>query len=75
MVSYLEVVKGGSDTGKKVNVRGTSNTYVGGLHPMLAEALDTLTGPYASLILDDQNCFATASGWTKLLDLLPADDG
>lgn len=76
MVTYIEVIKGGADQEKRVNVRVTSSKHVGGLHPMLAEAVDTLAGkPWKDLILQDQNCFSTPAGWTKLLALLPEDDG
>ncbi|KAG8711876.1 hypothetical protein FRC09_020374 [Ceratobasidium sp. 395] len=57
MVQYIEVVKGGKDQIKKVNVRlPASGSYgPGPLHPALERALKILSGRFGELILDDQD--------------------
>ena len=73
IMGYLEVVKGGKEQHKKVNVRGhpkdNKNTN---LHPSLKSSLTELGEKYfAGLILEDQDCFASEQGWTVFLELLP----
>src|SRR5258706_982314 len=74
IMGYLEVVKGGKEKTKKVNVRGHSKDKdaIEALHPSLKTSLTELGGGYfAGLILEDQDCFANEQGWTVFLELLP----
>ncbi|KAL9098980.1 MAG: hypothetical protein Q9163_005457 [Psora crenata] len=64
LAGYLEVIKGGSQSGKKVNVKRP-------LHPHLARSLEILKPHFARDILEGQNPFATADGSERLLSLLP----
>ena len=71
-MNYLEVVKGGKEMSKKVNVRLVHRSgAVGGLHPMLDSALKDLSGTFADLILQVQDCFEEKEGWVTLLELIP----
>lgn len=72
LVQYLELIKGGVDTDKRVSTRYGKSTAP--LHPMLGEALQTLSDKFADLILEDQDCFSKPAGWAKLLALLPSDE-
>jgi DNA primase small subunit len=72
LVQYLELVKGGVGIDKRVTTRFGKSTAP--MHPMLSEALSSLSDRFAELILDDQDCFKTREGWEKLLKLLPADE-
>ncbi|KDQ06575.1 hypothetical protein BOTBODRAFT_70886 [Botryobasidium botryosum FD-172 SS1] len=72
IVHYIEVIKGGKEMTKKVNVRLVHrNGSVGGLHPMLADSLSYLRTVFGELILKDQDCFEENKGWETLLELLP----
>ncbi|KAG8529197.1 uncharacterized protein KY384_005832 [Bacidia gigantensis] len=64
LAGYLEVIKGGDQSGKKVNVKRP-------LHPHLARSLDILKEYFATAILEDQDPFATHEGAERLLNLLP----
>ncbi|KAF8461054.1 hypothetical protein BDZ91DRAFT_785043 [Kalaharituber pfeilii] len=64
IASYLEVVKGGSNTNKKVNVKRP-------LHPHLARSLDILKEMFKTRILEDQDPWRGAQQAEKLLRLLP----
>lgn len=64
VAGYLEVVKGGSQAGKKVNVRRP-------LHPHLSRSLDILKPYFAQQILEEQDPFASEAGAERLLILLP----
>ena len=61
---YLEVIKGGSQGGKKVNLKRP-------LHPHIARSLEILKPYFASTILETQDPFASDTGADKLLSLLP----
>jgi len=74
IMGYLEVVKGGKEQQKKVNVRGhpKDKDTIKNLHPSLNNSLAKLGDEYfAGLILEDQDCFADEQGWTTFLELLP----
>lgn len=73
LVSYLELVKGGAGIDKRVHTRYGKSSNVA-LHPMLGEALKTLSERFGELILEDQECFEKKEGWEKLLALLPGDE-
>ena len=64
LAGYLEVVKGGSQSGKKVNIRRP-------LHPHLARSLEILKPFFAHEILEEQDPFASEKGSERLLSLLP----
>jgi DNA primase small subunit len=72
IVGWLEVVKGGKDMAKKVNVRlGAGKNSPGSLPPSLQMALNPLATLFSSLILTDQNCFGSEDGYEALLQLIP----
>jgi DNA primase small subunit len=64
LAGYLEVIKGGAQGGKRVNVKRP-------LHPHLARSLDVLKPYFQSAILEDQDPFEGDKGAGRLLDLLP----
>ncbi|KAF5699288.1 DNA primase small subunit [Fusarium globosum] len=64
IAGYLEVVKGGAQSGKKVNVRRP-------LHPHLARSLEILKTHFQEDVLDVQDPWASAEQSEKLLQLLP----
>ncbi|KAL8276227.1 hypothetical protein RQP46_011388 [Phenoliferia psychrophenolica] len=64
IVNYLEVIKGGSQMDKKVNLTRP-------LHPSLTSALATLRPWFASVVLKDQDCFRQEKQWQMLLRMLP----
>jgi DNA primase small subunit len=74
IMGYLEVIKGGKEQTKKVNVRGhpKDKDPIKVLHPSVKKALEGLSeGYFAGLILEDQDCFADEQGWSIFLELLP----
>lgn len=72
VVSWLEVIKGGKDMEKKVNVRlGGGKNGPGVLPPSIQTALEPLATIFSSLILTDQNCFGSEEGYETLLKLIP----
>jgi DNA primase small subunit len=64
IAGYLELVKGGSSSGKKVNVKRP-------LHPHLSRSLEILKPYFQRSILEDQDPFASSEGSARLLSLLP----
>ncbi|KAL3952241.1 hypothetical protein ACCO45_013958 [Purpureocillium lilacinum] len=64
IAGYLEVVKGGAQGGKKVNVRRP-------LHPHLSRSLDILKSHFQDDVLEGQDPWGTAERAEKLLQLLP----
>ncbi|KAF8492514.1 prim-pol domain-containing protein [Gautieria morchelliformis] len=68
VMGWLEVIRGGKEQAKKVNVRLGK---AGALHPALSTALDQLKNSFGELILSDQDCFASEEGWKSLLELIP----
>ena len=74
VMGHLEVIKGGKEQTKKVNIRGhpKDKDTIKNLHPSLKNSLDELgDGYFVGLILEDQDCFANEQGWTTFLELLP----
>lgn len=67
IVGYLEVIKGGASQQKKVDL-------VRPLHPSLDRCVETLLLPFNSVILIDQDCFRSVTGWQTLLALLPTNE-
>ncbi|KAM5465104.1 p48 polypeptide of DNA primase [Microsporum audouinii] len=64
IAGYLEVVRGGSQSGKRVNLRRP-------LHPHITRSLDTLREYFASTVLVDQDPFSRPDQASRLLELLP----
>jgi DNA primase small subunit len=64
IAGYLELLKGGDQGGKKVNVRRP-------LHPHLERSLDILKEHFATSILAEQDPWASAEKSAHLLNLLP----
>ncbi len=63
ITGYFEVLKGGTQGGKKVNIKRP-------LHPHIARSLDILK-PYFQQVLVDQEPFMSEAGQARLLQLLP----
>lgn len=63
LAGYVEVVKGGAQGGKRINVKRP-------LHPHLSRSLDILK-PFFGSILADQEPFLSTEGSERLLRLLP----
>ena len=66
LVGYFEILKGGVQSGKRVNLRRP-------LHPHIRRSLDILR-PYFSQILAEQDPFLSQAGQDRLLQLLPDKD-
>ncbi|KAL9031222.1 MAG: hypothetical protein Q9196_000722 [Gyalolechia fulgens] len=64
VAGYLEVIKGGAQSGKKVNVKRP-------LHPHLARSLDILKEHFQGDILENQDPWAKPERAERLLQLLP----
>ncbi|KAK2759828.1 hypothetical protein FQN54_002562 [Arachnomyces sp. PD_36] len=64
IANYLELVRGGSNAGKRVNVKRP-------LHPHLSRSLDILKPWFGSTVLTDQDTFSTTDQADRLLSLLP----
>ncbi|KAH8840480.1 hypothetical protein MCOR27_006467 [Pyricularia oryzae] len=64
ITGYLEVVRGGAQSGKKVNVRRP-------LHPHLSRSLDILKGHFQEDVLRAQDPWESEEQAEKLLQLLP----
>lgn len=63
ITGYFEVLKGGAQGGKRVNIRRP-------LHPHIVRSLDILK-PHFQQVLIDQEPFQSESGQERLLQLLP----
>lgn len=75
LLSYLEVIKGGKEMAKKVNVRSTQLGKLSSLHPSLRESYDRLSGRFVEIVLEDQKCFdKKEGGWEDLLKLIPRQE-
>ncbi|KAI9787604.1 MAG: hypothetical protein M1839_000135 [Geoglossum umbratile] len=64
IAGYLEVIKGGAQSGKKVNIRRP-------LHPHLSRSLDILKNHFQSDILGVQDPWQDSDRSERLLQLLP----
>ncbi|CAG8954350.1 hypothetical protein HYFRA_00005974 [Hymenoscyphus fraxineus] len=64
VAGYLEVIKGGAQGGKRVDVKRP-------LHPHVARSLDILKSHFQSDILEDQDPWETDVKFARLLELLP----
>ncbi|TVY36546.1 DNA primase small subunit [Lachnellula subtilissima] len=64
IAGYLEVIKGGAQSGKRVNVKRP-------LHPHVARSLEVLKSHFQTDILHDQDPWETDEKFDRLLQLLP----
>ncbi|KAJ5153115.1 DNA primase small subunit [Penicillium canariense] len=64
IAGYLEILRGGSQSGKRVNLKRP-------LHPHVTRSLDILKNYFAQTTLVDQDTFASFEQAEKLLGLLP----
>ncbi|KKY21628.1 putative dna primase small subunit [Phaeomoniella chlamydospora] len=64
IAGYFEVLKGGAQGGKRVNLKRP-------LHPHLTRSLDILKSYFQTSILVDQEPFLSTAGAERLLSLLP----
>jgi DNA primase small subunit len=64
ITGYFEVLKGGAQGGKRVNVKRP-------LHPHIVRSLDILKPYFQQNILSDQEPFLSEAGQERLLQLLP----
>ncbi|KAJ5111252.1 hypothetical protein N7532_001787 [Penicillium argentinense] len=64
IAGYLEILRGGSQSGKRVNLKRP-------LHPHVARSLDILKNNFAQTTLVDQDTFASSEQADRLLTLLP----
>ncbi|EKD15073.1 eukaryotic and archaeal DNA primase small subunit [Drepanopeziza brunnea f. sp. 'multigermtubi' MB_m1] len=64
VAGYLEVIKGGAQSGKRVNVKRP-------LHSHVARSLDILKSHFQTDILQDQDPWETDEKFDRLLQLLP----
>lgn len=64
LASYLEVIKGGSQGGKRVNLTRP-------LHPHLQRSLEICKRDFGKMILEEQDPWREQKGYEKLLQLLP----
>ena len=64
IAGYLDIVRGGSSNGKRVNLKRP-------LHPHLTRSLDILKHYFAQTTLDDQDTFLSPEQAEHLLGLLP----
>ncbi|KAI2635748.1 prim-pol domain-containing protein [Hypomontagnella submonticulosa] len=64
IAGYLEVIRGGAQSGKKVNVRRP-------LHPHLSRSLDILAPHFQGDVLESQDPWSSSARAEQLLSLLP----
>ncbi|KAJ5233594.1 DNA primase small subunit [Penicillium citrinum] len=64
IAGYLEILRGGSQSGKRVNLKRP-------LHPHITRSLDILKNHFAQTTLMDQDTFASSEQADRLLALLP----
>ncbi|KKK24305.1 DNA primase small subunit [Aspergillus rambellii] len=67
IAGYLDVIRGGSQSGKRVNLKRP-------LHPHMARSLDLLMPHFAQTTLIDQDTFLSSEQAQRLLALLPDKD-
>lgn len=64
IAGYMEVIRGGAQSGKKVNLKRP-------LHPHIVRSLEILKPYFGSSILQEQDPFLTVAQSDRLLSLLP----
>ncbi|KAJ3306758.1 primase, DNA, polypeptide 1 (49kDa) [Kappamyces sp. JEL0829] len=68
IVGYLELLKGGENSGRKVTTKGTT------IHPHLARSLVPCASFFSSVMMGSMRIFESRDHWTKLLGVIP-DEG
>ena len=71
LAGYLELIKGGSQSGKKVNIKRPPPPLESTLHPHLARSLNVLREHFQTDILQDQDPWSSSEKAARLLQLLP----
>lgn len=66
VVQWIEVVKGGMNQTKKVNLPEK-------LHFSIKRSIGVIRQNYEQVLLDEQDILATRERWTKVLALLPTE--
>ncbi|KAG0224628.1 hypothetical protein BGX31_007911 [Mortierella sp. GBA43] len=66
IVSYLEVIKGGTQQGKKVKLPNT-------LHPSLSRSYEIMMKHFKNLIFSSQDFLTSPEQWEKVLAVIPDD--
>ena len=76
LVSYLEVIKGGSDMKKKVHLSAMSNNGSSAqqLHPSLERSRRIIKKYFATVILKEQRLLDDEAGCALVLQMLPSDE-
>lgn len=64
IATYLEVVRGGGQNGKRVNISRP-------LHPHVQRSLEICKKEFGKIILEDQDPWREENGYERLLQLLP----
>ncbi|KAG0203673.1 hypothetical protein BGX28_004117 [Mortierella sp. GBA30] len=64
IVSYLEVIKGGAQQGKKVKLPNV-------LHPSLSRSFDIVQSHFRSIMFNSQEILTTPENWEKVLAIIP----
>ncbi|KAG9327666.1 hypothetical protein KVV02_006370 [Mortierella alpina] len=67
IVSYLEVVKGGAQQGKKVKLPNV-------MHPSLSRSYETVNEHFRDLVLGSQDILAKPEHWEKVLAIIPDEE-
>ncbi|KAF8942532.1 hypothetical protein BGZ47_006393 [Haplosporangium gracile] len=67
IVAYLEVIKGGTQQGRKVKLPNT-------LHPALSRAFKTIQEHFRNIVFESQDILSEPENWEKILALIP-DEG
>ncbi|KAK3843525.1 MAG: putative DNA primase small subunit [Linnemannia gamsii] len=67
IVSYMEVIKGGAQQGKKVKLPNI-------LHPSLARTYDTIQDHFRSIMFESQEILTKPENWEKILSIIPDED-
>ncbi|KAL2918006.1 p48 polypeptide of DNA primase [Polyrhizophydium stewartii] len=65
IVSYLEVVKGGENMAKKVNLRGAQ------MHPSISSSYTICSKYFVPVLLEEMKILSTQERWAKVLQLIP----
>ncbi|KAF9103627.1 hypothetical protein BGX27_010496 [Mortierella sp. AM989] len=64
IISYLEVIKGGANQGKKVKLPNT-------LHPSLKRSYAILKKHFGNIVFSSQDILTTPKNWEKILAIIP----
>ncbi|KND00533.1 DNA primase subunit PRI1 [Spizellomyces punctatus DAOM BR117] len=67
IVSFLEVIKGGENAGRKTNLPKS-------LHPSLRRAYEVLVPHFRKTVVEGMQVLSVRDHWTKLLALVPDED-